>query len=102
VLTRTLWQHWDAGHRSGSPVGCGLTTLYLAVEAAARRTDSRLFVWDEDDGLEVLADPAWRRASTAAVCAALTFGAPDILTADQNAELSRPWVSVFGSPREIT
>jgi hypothetical protein len=102
LLTRTLWQRWSAGHRSGSPVGCGLATLYQAVEHAARHADPGLFAWDEDDGIEVLADPVWQRAHATANCAALAFGAPDILTPWQNAQLARPWVSVFGRPREST
>lgn len=102
ALTRVLWQRWRAGHRSGSPVGCGLTSLYRAVEDAALRAGPGLFAWDEDGGVEVLADPAWLQAHAAANRAALAFGAPDFLTVGQNAVLARRWVSVFGSPREGT
>jgi hypothetical protein len=102
ALARALWERWLAGHHSGSPLGCGLQTLHHAVRDAARRAGPGLFGWEEDDGVEVLADPAWRRADAAAYCAALAFGAPEILTADQNADLARPWVSVLGPPEDST
>jgi hypothetical protein len=79
-----------------TPVGCGLHEVYRAVEEAARQTDPRLFAWDEEDGAEFLADPAWIQAARAANAAALAVGAPDILTPQENQRLALRWTSVVG------
>jgi len=97
-LTRRMWDRWLRDHRGGSPVGCGLSTLHQAVEAAARRAGPGLFGWDERDEVEVLRDPGWLRAHRAAYGAALALGAPELLPAEQNAVLTRRWTGVFGSP----
>jgi hypothetical protein len=81
-LTRTLWDLWMRAHREGSPVGCGLLELHRAVDEAARRVGPRLFGWDEEDGVEVLRDPGWQRARSAAHGAALALGAPQLLSAE--------------------
>jgi hypothetical protein len=54
--------------------------------------------WDERDEVEVLRDPGWLQAHGAAYGAALALGAPELLSAEQNAVLTRRWMSVFGSP----
>ena len=99
-LQRSLRDRWVRDHLYGSrsPVGCGLSTLRRVVEDAARRAGSELFGWDEEDGAEVLRDPGWLRAHSAAHGAALALGAPEFLSAEQNAVLARRWTSVFGSP----
>ncbi|MFC4034449.1 hypothetical protein ACFO3J_23645 [Streptomyces polygonati] len=98
-LTRALWAGWTRKHRgSGSPVGCGLTTLNEAVTEAAHQRGPRLFGRDEQDEVEVLSDPAWLRASHAAHAAALGLGAPELLTPQENAVLTRRWITVFGIP----
>lgn len=97
-LKQALWDRWLADHRSGSPVGCGLTTLQDAVEAAARRAGPRLFSWDEQDEVEVLSDPAWQAASHAASGAALALGAPELLAPEERAVLARRWTHLFGTP----
>lgn len=98
-LTRQLWKRWsDTYHRSGSPVGHSLFAVYQAMKEAARRTSSTLFEWDEDDGIEVLSDPAWIRAGQAANHAALAYGPRELLTDEQRAVLTRRWMTVFEPP----
>ncbi|MFB7241390.1 hypothetical protein ACFCYX_02840 [Streptomyces populi] len=97
-LTRTLWARWMRQHHTNSPVGCGLTTLNEVVTEAARRVGPHLFGPDEEDGAEVLDDPAWLRAFRAAYAAALALGAPEWLTPRENAVLARRWTTVFGPP----
>jgi hypothetical protein len=91
---RAVWQRWQAERqRSGSPVGCGLLMLRRAVQEAARTIDPGLFGWDEDDGVEVLADPAWQQASHAAAAAALADGAAEILGPGEYGRLIHRWVT---------
>ena len=99
-LKRSLRDRWVRDHLYGSraPVGCGLGTLRRMVDEAARRVGPELFGWDEEDEVEVLRDPGWLRAHSAAHGAALALGAPEFLSAAQNAVLARRWTSVFGSP----
>ncbi|MER5585065.1 hypothetical protein [Streptomyces asoensis] len=97
-LKRTLWARWSRRHHSGSPVGCALTTLHRVVAEAARQVGPHLFGPDEDDGVEVLEDPAWLSAFGAAYAAALALGAPDLLASEENAVLARRWTTVFGTP----
>ncbi|MFF3419260.1 hypothetical protein ACFYW9_31940 [Streptomyces sp. NPDC002698] len=97
-LTRTLWARWSRDPHTGSPVGCALTTLSKVVTEAAHRVGPQLFGRDEEDGVEVLSDPAWLRAFGAAYAAALALGAPELLTPRENAVLARRWTTVFGSP----
>lgn len=102
-LTQQLWKRWsDAYHRSGSPVGGALTAVHQAVDEAARRTSSTLFEWSEDDGGDVLSDPAWIRAGQAANRAALAYGTPDLLTEEQHGTLTRRWMTVFGPSKPET
>lgn len=99
ALTKRLWARWSQGHaRNGSPVGWTLMTVDTAVTEAARRVGPELFGPDEDDDTEVLSDPAWLRASSAAYSAALALGAPDLLTPEENRVLARRWTTVFGTP----
>lgn len=98
ALYRALWDRWLRTHESGSPVGCGLSVLSRTVEDAARRVGDSLFAWDEDDEVEVLADPAWRQARHAALAAALAVGAPDVLDTRENEDLAKRWTAIFGSP----
>jgi hypothetical protein len=97
-LTSVVWQRFLAVRRSGSPVGCGLSTVHGCVAEAARRTDPHLFGWDEADGVEVLTDPAWQEASRAANAAALGLGARDLVSPQESERLARRWTSVFGMP----
>ncbi|MFF8534972.1 hypothetical protein ACF07B_24060 [Streptomyces sp. NPDC015532] len=98
-LTQALWARWRQNrHHTGSPVGCALTTLNRVVAEAAHDVGPHLFGPDEEDGVEVLKDPAWLRASRAAYAAALALGAPDLLTPQENAALAGRWTTVFGSP----
>jgi hypothetical protein len=52
-------------------VGCGLLAVHDAVVESARRVNPQLFGWDDQDGIEVLIDPAWQQTSHAAKAAAL-------------------------------
>jgi hypothetical protein len=98
-LSVALWKHWLQGHRGDSPVGCGLMTLVHAIDEAARRVGGpELFGLDQRDGVVVLSDPVWQDAGHAAYGAALAFGAPDLLSPEQNAVLARRWTTVFGMP----
>lgn len=97
-LCKALWERWMRARRSGSPVGCGLTTLYKAVDEAARRVGPLLFGWSEEDGIEVLTDPAWRKAGRAAYAAALALGAPELVSSEQGSALALRWTSVLGAP----
>jgi hypothetical protein len=81
------------------PVGCGLGEVRDAVEEAARRTGLVLFGWDEGDGVEFLADPAWQQAVRAAEAAALAVGAPGVLAFWENQRLALRWTSVVGAPQ---
>lgn len=96
-LRKALWGRWMRARRSGSPVGCGLTTLYQAIDEAARRVGPSLFGWSEEDGGEVLTDPAWQKAGRAASAAALALGAPELVSSEQGSTLALRWTSVFGA-----
>lgn len=98
-LYREAWDRWLVSGDSRNPIGCGLSVVANAVETGARGTDRRLFGWDEADEVEVLADPAWQQAGKAAFAAALAFGAPQILDAEDNERLAWRWTSVIGRPR---
>ncbi|MFI0968168.1 hypothetical protein ACH4S8_43520 [Streptomyces sp. NPDC021080] len=98
ALTRTLWTRWSPQYNGCSPVGWALTALQEVVTEAARRVGPHLFGPDEDDEVEVLCDPAWLRAWSAAYAAALALGAPGFLAPEENARLARRWTTVFGSP----
>ncbi|MEU5770625.1 hypothetical protein ABZ782_32395 [Streptomyces asoensis] len=97
-LKRTLWARWSRDHHSGSPVGCALTTLHQIIADAAWQVGPHLFGPDEEDGVEVLKDPAWLSAFGAAYAAALAFGNPELLAPEENAVLTRRWTTVFGTP----
>jgi hypothetical protein len=97
-LYRVLWDRWLRTHESGSPVGSGLSAVARAVEQAARQVGDSLFAWDEEDEVEVLADPAWRQARHAALAAALSVGAPDVLDPRDNELLAKRWTTILGSP----
>ncbi|HEU5159765.1 MAG TPA: hypothetical protein VFU43_22410 [Streptosporangiaceae bacterium] len=98
-LYKALWDRWLRTHEAGSPVGSGLSAVSRAVEEAARQVgDESLFVWDEEDEVEVLADPAWRHGRQAALAAALSVGAPDVLDASENEELAKRWRTIVGLP----
>lgn len=99
-LYRAVWERWLAHHRSGSPVGCGLSALHDAVTRAARRTSPDLFGRDEQDEVEIVTDPAWQQAGHAAGAAALGQGAPGLLSAGENRRLMRRWTAVFGAPEQ--
>ncbi|MBY8882212.1 hypothetical protein [Actinacidiphila acidipaludis] len=78
-----------------------MSTLHSAVAEAARQVGPELFGPDEDeDGTEVLIDPAWQRAFKAAYSAALALGAPELLAPEGNEILARRWTTVFGTPDE--
>ncbi|MGW1064639.1 hypothetical protein ACWD4F_09060 [Streptomyces aureus] len=100
ALNRTLWARWLRENTTCSPVGWALTALQEVVTESARRVGPHLFGPDEDDEveIEVLDDPAWLRAWTAAYAAALALGAPGFLTPEENAQLARRWTTVFGTP----
>ena len=98
-LRAALWKCWAQTRRvSGSPVGCSLSTLYDAIQEAARAVSPSLFSWSEEDGGEVLTDPAWQKAGRAASAAALGLGAPELLFAEQATALTHRWSSVFDLP----
>jgi hypothetical protein len=83
-LVQIIWDRWLSSRKSGSPVGFGLAAIHDAVVEAARRTGPHLFRWDEEDGVEVIGDPRWEQAGSAANAAALAFGEPDILSTEEN------------------
>ncbi len=91
-----VWDLWLSTGRSGSPVGCGLHEVSGAVVQSARRVGRQLFGWDDQDGIEVLIDPAWLQASHAANAAALALGAPDILGDEESRWMARRWTTVVG------
>ncbi len=94
------WQRWLAGEpRSGlgSPIGLGLSTLHYAVREAARRAGDDVFAWDDENGVQVLADAAWQQAGQAAAAAAMALGAPEIFDGS-DAEAARRWIAVMGDP----
>jgi hypothetical protein len=92
------WRRWLAADGRGSPLGQGLLVVHSAVVEAARRTDHGLFAWDEEDEVEVLADPAWQQAGEAAVAAALALGTPEIFDPFERQAAAQRWTTVVGHP----
>jgi hypothetical protein len=78
------------GRRSLSPVGPGLTLVERGVIAAASLAGAA-FELDEEDGVEVLADPTWQAARHAAMSATLAVGAPQLLDEAERQVLVAPW-----------
>jgi hypothetical protein len=98
-LVGVVWDRWHAaGGRSGSPVGRGLLEVNHAIEDSARRTSSLLFGWDDEDGREVVVDPAWQQAGHAANAAALAMGAPEMAGVEESQRMAQRWAAVVGPP----
>jgi hypothetical protein len=97
-LYKAAWESWLEIHESGSPVGSGLSAVTRAIADSARRTGEDVFAWDENDEVEVLADPAWLQARQAALAAAISLAAPQLLSSRDNELLARRWTTVLGPP----
>ena len=101
-IYRTGWERWRVRTTGAHPTGSGLSTISHAADHAARRSDESLFVWDEDDGIEYLHDPRWTAARSAALQAAMAWGAPELFTPPERQILTHAWTAITGNPPRKT
>lgn len=85
--------------RSYGPIGHGLSVLYAEVRTRARLlVGPSAFVTVEEDGEEAEAlEPAWALAADALLDAAMAFGAPGLVPAEDRRVLTAAWTRVFGA-----
>jgi len=101
---------WVITHNEARDDGGTLSAAIIVRDAlydAARRSPVALFetreVWDSEAGTymtEVLVDPRWKAALSAAWCAAYGFAAKPFIDARQFQVLTSAWITALGRPVE--
>lgn len=81
-----------------SPINSGLKLIHYTVCARAREISGDSAFHLDEDGEEIL-DASWSDAADALMEAAIAYGAPSLLDADQHSVLSQAWRKVFGADR---
>lgn len=87
--SHTLAAH-DAGH-SGSPIGHGFSVVSEGVRGSAQQQGG---ITVDVDGEEILAK-RWAGAAATLLDAAMAFGTPDLVSAEDHAMLTVAWRSVI-------
>lgn len=80
----------SGGANARSPIGCGLTVLHsVLVERIRKLLGDEAFIFDEEGNQEFA--PQWAKVADVFLHAAMAYGAPEFVSAEEMAILTAGW-----------